>query len=443
VTAPSPHAADRQRADEAFEEHAIGQEWVGGALGRRAMLRAAAAAAGSAAVLTGVDTEAAAAPRHSGAGVRVLQPGVGRAPGRYIRAKADEVYWGRLPNRTSHPIAVVPSGAVVTMDTISHEGVLEDQGKDPRQFFEQYGVPERQVLTDAIAVAARAKHDGPGPHVITGPVAVRGAEPGDVLKVEMLALPLRVPYGVISNREGKGALPGEYPERFRSNPVNKPYLNEGGNISVFASVQRARGGLRGRLPGEVPVGFDLAPFMGTMGVARDTKSMVDSVPPTDAGGNIDINDLTVGSTLYLPVQVRGAMFFSGDPHMVQGDGEVALTAMEGSLRPTFRLTVVKKGSTSAPKVAFDYPFAETPGHWLPIGLSDPDGPGGGVNTTSLDRAMRSAVRHAMAFLTEELGLAGPVAYAYLSAAADFQCSQVVDRTTGIHALIRKADFPRR
>ena len=93
-----------------------------------------------------------------------------------------------------------------------------------------------------------------------------------------------------------------------------------------------------------------------MGVARDTSALVDSVPPTDAGGNIDINDLTVGSTLYLPVQVPGAMFFSGDPHMVQGDGEVALTAMEGSLRPTFRLTLVKTGERGAPAVAFDYPF---------------------------------------------------------------------------------------
>jgi acetamidase/formamidase len=97
------------------------------------------------------------------------------------------------------------------------------------------------------------------------------------------------------------------------------------------------------LPGEVPVGFDLNPFLGIMGLARDTSALVDSVPPTDAGGNIDINDLTVGSTLYLPVQVPGALFVAGDPHMAQGDGEVALTAMEGSLRPTFRLTVVKKG----------------------------------------------------------------------------------------------------
>jgi acetamidase/formamidase len=415
---------------------------IGARLRRRTLLGAA-AAAGAVGSTTLVPTGVAqAAPQRRSGSARVLQPGVGRTRGRYIRALPDQVSWGRLPNRDSEPVAVVHSGAVVTMDTISHEGVLEDQGKDPRAFFETYGVHPREVLQDAVAVAARSIHDGPGPHVVTGPIAVRGAEPGDVLKIEVLELPLRVPYGVISNRHGKGALPGEYPERFEGRPELRRYFNQGGNISVFTSVERTRGGLRGRLPGEVPVGFDLNPFLGIMGVARDTSALVDSVPPTDAGGNIDINDLTVGSTLYLPVQVPGGLFFAGDPHMAQGDGEVALTAMEGSLRPTFRLTVVKKGQRGAPRAAFDHPFAENPEFWIPIGLSDPDGPENGGNATSLDIAMRTAVRHALAFLTDDLGMAGPVAYAYLSAASDFQCSQVVDRTTGIHALIRKADFDR-
>jgi len=413
---------------------------LGAGLARRAVLRAAAAGAvGTGVLLPGTEAQAQAAG-HPRGGVRILQPGTGRTPGRYVQARPDEVYWGRLPNRDSTPVAVVSSGDVVTMDAISHEGLLEDQGKDPRQFFASYGVPEHRVLEDAIAVAERTPHDGPGPHVVTGPVAVRGAEPGDVLKIEMLDLPLRVPYGVISNRHGKGALPDEYPERFEGVPENEPYFNEGGNISVFATAHRSQGRLRGRLPGEVPVSFDLKPFMGLMGVARDTSDLVDSVPPTDAGGNLDINDLTLGSTLYLPVQVRGAMFFTGDPHHVQGDGEAALTAMEASLRPTFRLTVVKKGSGGAPRQAFHYPFAENPRFWIPIGLSDRNGPERGVNRTSLDIAMKVAVRHALRFLTDELGMAGPVAYAYLSAAADFQCSQVVDRTTGIHGLIRKSDF---
>ncbi len=414
---------------------------LGTLLGRRALLRASAGTAAAGGVLAGASAPAPAArggASHPHRKVKVLQPGTGRARGLYVPAKSDEILWGRLPNRTSTPVAVVDSGAVVTLDTISHEGVLEDQGKDPRAYFATHGVAPREVLDDAVAVAANAVHDGPGPHVITGPIAVRGAEPGDVLKIEVLELQLRVPYGVISNREGKGALPGEYPERFRSDPEATPYLNQGGNISVFTRVDRGRG----LLPGDVKVGFDLAPFMGTMGVARDTSAVVDSVPPTDAGGNIDINDLTAGSTLYLPVQVSGAMFFAGDPHMAQGDGEVALTAMEGSLRPTFRLTLVKKGGAGAPSVAFDHPFAETPDFWLPIGLSDPDGPENGGNATSLDIAMKTAVRHALAFLTDDIGMAGPVAYAYLSAATDFQCSQVVDRTTGIHCLIRKSDFDR-
>jgi len=166
-------------------------------------------------------------------------------------------------------------------------------------------------------------------------------------------------------------------------------------------------------------GFPLSPFMGIMGIARDTRELVDSVPPTVAGGNIDINDLVAGSTLYLPVQVAGAKFFTGDPHMAQGDGEVALTAMEGSLRATFRLTVVKPGG-AAPSPAFaGYPFGETPEHWLPIGLSDPDGLWGG-QFTSLDLAMKAVVRHALDFLVKDLGMDAPVAYAYLSAAAHFR-----------------------
>lgn len=435
----------------------LARDLLRGGVGRRGLLRAAGAMALAGAIPPAQSATAQSATAQTATaqtamaqtaqangiaaeGFPILQPRAGRTRGLYVPARAEEVSWGRLPNRTAEPVAVVDSGAVVTLDTISHEGVLEDQGMDPLDYFTSLGVPESHVLDDAVEVAARTAHDGPGPHVVTGPVAVRGASPGDVLKIEVLDLRLRVPYGVISNREGKGALPGEYPEAFRGVPELAPYLNEGGNMSVFTTVTKARGRYRGVLPGEVPVSFDLAPFMGTMGVARDTTSVVDSVPPTDAGGNLDINDLGVGSTLYLPVQVAGALFFSGDPHMAQGDGEVALTAMEGSLRGTFRLTVIPKGQPGAPKAAFDYPFAETADHWIPIGLSDPDGPEGGVNEKSLDVAMKTAVRHALAFLTEDVGLATPIAYAYLSAAADFEVSQVVDRTTGIHALIRKADF---
>ena len=432
----------------AMSEHGeIEAETLQTAIGRRTLLRAAGALAGAG--LLGAATSGTVAQAEPAGyptydpdelrGFQVLQPGVGRTRGTYLQARPSTVTWGELPNRDKEPAVVIRSGSILTLDGVSHEGVLEDQGKDPREYFSGFGVPQRQILRDAAHIAAKKPHNGPGPHVVTGPVAVTGAEPGDVLRIETLDAKLRVPYGVVSNRHGKGALPNEYPELFEGVPADQPYFNEGGNISVFTTVTSSRGELRGVMPGDVPVSYPLAPFMGIMGVARDTSAMVDSVPPTDAGGNLDINALGVGSTLYLPVQVPGAMFFSGDPHMAQGDGEVALTAMEGSLRATFRLTVIKPGGP-APSVAFDYPFAETSEHWVPIGLSDPDGPEGGTQVTSLDVAMKVAVRKALTFLMTDLGMVGPVAYAYLSAAADFVVSQDVDRTTGIHGLIRKSDF---
>ena len=124
----------------------------------------------------------------------------------------------------------------------------------------------------------------------------------------------------------------------------------------------------------------------------------------------------------------------GDPHYRQGDGEVALTAWEAPLRGTFRLTLLKQGSKAIPgnRGSLRLPFAENAEYWIPIGL-DPD----------LDEAMKQAVREAIAFLSGELGMSRAVAYAYMSAATDYVVSQVVDRTKGVHARIRKADFVRR
>ena len=414
-------------------------------IGRRRLL-AAAGAVGAAAAVSDVGGRAAyaappPAPDPSGVSM-ILQPGVGPRLGRYLRSTVDTVRWGELPNRTSTPVMSVASGSTVTIDTISHEGLLEDQGKNPVQYFGDHGVRSTDVLSDAQTIATTKPHTGPGPHIVTGPIYVRGASPGDVLQVEVLRLLRRVPYGVISNRHGRGALPGEYPERFEGVPEYQRYFNPGGNISIYTPVRLFRSGPRGVLPAGgrgVETIFRIEPFLGMMGVALDTDAQVDSIPPTIGGGNIDIRHLVVGSKLFLPVQLPGAMFYTGDPHFAQGHGEVSLTALEASLRATFRLTVVKKGGR-APAPAFaGWPFGETPNAWLPIGLSDPDGPVGG-HETSLDPAMRTAVRNALMFLTEDLGLDGPVAYCYLSAAADFVCSQVVDRTTGVHGVITKSDF---
>ena len=192
------------------------------------------------------------------------------------------------------------------------------------------------------------------------------------------------------------------------------------------------------------VKFPLRPFMGMMGVAfasddEPTAPALNSIPPTLGGGNIDINLLGVGATFYLPVFTEGALFYIGDSHLAMGDGEVALTAMEGSLRGTFRLTVCKPGSDDVPSVAFHYPFAETPQAWVPIGLSDPDGSQNG-QVNDLNIAMRRAVVNALDFLEHDQDMDRAVAYAYLSAAANFEVSQVVDRTTGVHGVILKEHF---
>jgi acetamidase/formamidase len=423
------------------EDGAQAAEVIQNGLGRRGLFRATVALSVAGVVGQGATAARAASAAPSSA-PPVLQPGHGTVRGTYLRSTTDTVRWGTLPNRTARPVLTVSSGSVLTVDTVSHEGILEDQGRDPVTYFGDHGVRPDRVLTDARAIATSSmSHDfnADGPHIVTGPVAVQGARPGDVLKIEVLDLRMRVPYGVVSNRHGKGALPGEYPESIENDPQTAPYLNDFGNISVFTPVERRQDSWHGVMPaGRGTAAFPLSPFMGLMGVAVDTEETVNSIPPTIAGGNLDINELGVGSTLYLPVQVPGALFCTGDPHFAQGDGEVALTALEGSLRGTFRLTVVKPGGR-APDVAFSYPFAETSYYWIPIGLSDPDGPVGGQQR-SLDDAMKTAVRNALAFLHQELGMSKAVAYAYLSAAADFQVSQVVDRTTGIHALIRKADF---
>jgi acetamidase/formamidase len=408
-------------------------------IGRRDLLRAAALVSAGATVprwLTSPGVAYAAAPADGG-DPSVLQSGRGHTAGLYVPSTPDTVRWGYLPNRDSTPIATVPSGSVVTVDTVSHEGILEDQGRDPVRYFAGHGIPEDQVLDDARAIAASAlAHDfvADGPHIVTGPIAIQGAQPGDVLRIDVIGLVPRAPYGVISNRHNKGALPGEYPQTPDPDPnasAAHPELFH--NVSTFTPVRSIRGRLQGVLPvsQQLRAEFPIDPFMGMMGVALDTSDRVNSIPPTVAGGNIDIRDLNVGSTLYLPVFVPGANFFVGDPHYLQGDGEVALTALEAPLRGTFRLTLLQHGDKAIPggRGQLDVPFGETADFWIAVGLN-----------RDLNEAMKQAVRESIAFLSGELGMPNAVAYAYLSAATDYVVSQVVDRTKGVHARIQKAHF---
>lgn len=449
-------------------------ETIESAIGRRGLMRAAALVGGTAASVgaSALGQAAAAAPgrkKHSvkpGASgdLEILQPNSGRITGdHYLSPKPDEVLWGYVPSVMAAPVLSMRSGSTVTIDTLSHEGILEDQGRDPMAYFKQRGVGRSEVLRDAVKVAAGydrtpRNFDVDGPHVVVGPILVKGARPGDVLKVETLSAVPRVPYGIVSSRHGKGALAqqagGLAPAGITPAEVMPPIATDGrasgvptdyGNVSVFTPVESRKGELYGvmkRRRGSVR--FPLNPFMGMMGVATTTGEtltapQLNSIPPTLGGGNIDIGLLGPGSTFYLPVFTEGALFYVGDPHMAMGDGEVALTAMEGSLRATFRLTVCKPGQRGVPSVAYGYPFAETDDAWIPIGLSDPDGSIGGQGT-DLDVAMRRAVVNALDFLQHDLRMERKVAYAYLSAASDFVISQVVDRTMGVHGVIRKSDF---
>jgi acetamidase/formamidase len=347
----------------------------------------------------------------------VLQPGQGPIDGaHYLRSTPDTVRWGSLPARATSPALRVASGDVVTIDTVSHEGILEEFDHDPVTWFGARGVARDDVLRDAIDIAAAVTHEqGLGPHVVTGPIAVDGARPGDLLKIEVVATRLRVPYGVITNRHGFGALAGEFPEQAGPVWVFTPAV-DGHGLIEFGAGRHAR--------------FPLAPFLGIMGVASDTEHELHSTPPGPHGGNLDIAPLQTGSALYLPVQVEGAGFYAGDPHFAQGNGEVCLTAWEGSLRADVRLTVLHDAAARAAVGLLRSPFAETATHWIAIGLDE-----------DLDEAMRDAVRRAITFLETKVGMERHLAYAYLSAAADFEVSQVVDKVKGVHCLIRKADFP--
>lgn len=358
----------------------------------------------------------------SSAELAVLQTGEGPIGGHYIAAVEPNLSWGWVRGTSRPPVATVAPGSLVTIDTISHEGILPDQGRDPVAYFGHHGVPATAVLRDAVELAAGAVANDPGvdgPHVVVGPVAVEGAEPGDLLTVEVVDLVRRVPYGVISNRHGRGALPGELPE---SPAAGQPMTV----VSRFASVDP--GGLSATVhgpegaigSGRIGLRVPLRPFLGLMAVGP-AGGDAHSVPPGPHGGNLDVRLLGIGARLHLPVRCSGGLVQVGDPHFAQGDGEVALTALEGSLRAMLRLHLTKGGAPP-----WDLPYGETDEAWLVLGLHQ-----------DLDEAVRIATRGAIMLVTRATGVDRATAYAWLSAAADLSVSQVVDQVKGVHFSIPK------
>gem|GEM_PF-586703 len=376
-----------------------------------------------------------------------LQPGKGKIEGKhYLPSTPETISWGELPTARTRPVLTVETGATVTVDTVSQEGILEDQGRDPDAFFGRHGVTSAEVLEDARAIAASGiphRFGVDGPHVVTGPICVRDAEPGDVLRVEVLSLLPRARYGVISNRHGQGLLSGEFPEGPPpDDDADSRHWHGFRTVSSFCAVERRRGKLFGALDastvGGSRVRFPLAPFMGIMAVAVDTGGEPDgdggavTVPSASVGlhgGALDCRELGAGARLYLPVQVPGALFAVGDPHYAAGDGKIGLTALEGPLRATFRLTTMREPAARAALGALREPFVETETCWLSLGLD-----------VDVAEAARRAARSAVLFLSSRLGLERAAALAYLSAAADFGISQIVNGVHTVYCRIRRIDF---
>lgn len=269
--------------------------------------------------------------------------------------------------------------------------MLEHQGRDPVHFFGQHGIPRNEVLLDAIRVAA-------------SPI-----------------------------RYGQGALPEVFPQTPPAAPGESAVrLELYHNVSIVVPIRQPGREWVGLLPihGGTGTPVPLYPFLGLMGVAANTRSPVPSVAPSTYGGTLDIQDLTAGSTLYLPVEVPAPLFYVSDSHFSRGSGAVDLTANEGSLRAPVRRTVIRRGTPGAP---FGHrlraPFAESASGSFTIGLSP-----------ELNEVMRGAVSHGVEFLVDRFDVTPTEAYAYLSIGANFYGSEVADATKGLHGVILKSDF---
>lgn len=349
-------------------------------------------------------------------------------PVQYVPANLKNTFWGRLPNGSDSAVASIHSGESVVIDTISHEGLMPDQGSGPLEYFGVRGLSEQEVLNDAIDFRSHQSRnsESDGSHVITGPVAVENAHPGDVLMVSVERLVRRAPYGVISTRHFRGVMTDSSWE---------------GDYGALCKVVEVDGEVCGQMipdgldfhdPAVLSCGyprFPLQPFLGIMGVAPDVDIHPCSIPPYFFGGNIDVNDLTEGSLLFLPVQVEGAKFYIGDPHFAQGDAEVSLTALEAPLRATLRLTVIPAQKAHALFGSTTAPIAYAHGNLLALGLGD-----------NLDSALRKSVENSIGLLSSLFGLPERVIYLYLSAAVNFDISQAVDITKGVHSRIPLAHF---
>jgi len=303
-----------------------------------------------------------------------------------LKANSHTCAWGFF-DAARPPAMTVASGDTVTIETVSGGPKELPQG--------DYFIPP-----ELIEIHDKAERMLPG-HILTGPVEVTGAGPGDVLEVRILDVALRQNWGYNLIRPLAGTLPYDF-ETART--ITIP-------LDIERNTARMSWGL------ELP----LAPFFGVMGVAPPPNwGRISSIQPRAHGGNIDNKELVAGSTLYLPVFNDGALFSCGDGHGAQGDGEVCITAIETALSGKFQLILRKDMHLS-------YPQAETPGHYITMGM-DPD----------LDRCVEMALRDMITLVTAKAGISREDAYTLCSIAGDLRITQTVNGCKGVHMMMAKA-----
>jgi acetamidase/formamidase len=318
----------------------------------------------------------------------------GQTPVTQLNASPSTVVWGYYSAKAK-PVMTVHSGDTVRIQTLSTCG--------PNERLMEEGVAAADIPAYNADIYREVKDRGPGGHILTGPLEIAEAELGDVLEIDILKIDLDTPFACNGFGVGRGFLPNDFPYgRRKIIPLDRANM-----IAKFA-------------PGiEIP----LHPFFGSMGVAPpESAGRYDSAPPWMHGGNMDNKELVAGTTLYLPVHTKGALFEVGDGHAGQGNGEVDITALETFLTGTFRFVVHKDRHLL-------WPRAETPTSYISMGFS-PD----------LKEAATLAVRDMINFLVDEKHLTRDEAYMLTSVAVDVDITQLVDGNVGVHAMCPKAIF---
>ena len=324
--------------------------------------------------------------------IGLLTAAVVRAETFDLPATPTTVAWGNY-DAAAKPVLTIKSGDTVVFHTLLTNSPT--------------GLEKAEVAPADVEASLRAVFDkvhdrGPGGHILTGPVAIEGAERGDTLEIDILKIDLAIPYAYNGFRFGAGFLTDDFPyAKVKIIPLDREKM-----VADFA-------------PG---VTIPLHPFFGSMGVAPPVAfGRYDSTPPTIIGGNMDDKSLVAGTTLYLPVYAPGALFEVGDGHAGQGNGEVDVTAMETSLVGTFRFVLHKH--------PLAYPRAESPTHYIAMGFDD-----------DLSNATRKALRNMVDFLVSEKHLSRDDAYMLISVAGDVEITELVDRNKGVHVLMPKSIF---